>query len=80
MEKYKDLLEKAEFLVSLGTPVYPNIEYERLISKALSDLAASVSNIHNPASPVSYLLTEKDKERAQELSLKYGIQKLVVEL
>lgn len=80
MKDYNHVLEKANFLVSLGTPVLPNIEFERLISKALADLSVAIHNLDDNNTQASYVLTEKDKERALELAAKFGIKKLVVEI
>jgi len=77
MDKNKQLLNKAKLLIAIGTQVKPNVELDRLTSKALDDLTIAVINLeHNLDEP--FVMSDEEIARVLTLSKMYCINTIMV--
>lgn len=77
-KRYKDLLEKASFLVELGSPIKSNVEYQRSVSKALGDLHIAILNCKYNAD-FTFSMTEEEEVKAIELAKANAIRKVIID-
>lgn len=77
--QYNKLLEKAKFVVSMGSPIKSSREYQKALNAATQDLYRAILNIEHPDMHLVFLMTEEEKEKAMEIAKSVAICSILLD-